>query len=188
MKKCYCCFCSPISSKKFRQRCQNCILRVHRDRWCECIFFKICFLFPAFRSFSKNIFRTFVKKTPNALSELRSMCPKKKFWRKVFPNLAFFVVLGPCVSFYWLSGRFLSPGSSKPNFTCPGERHKGSLIWWKCVIFFLFSDFEQKISTTLSELYSSCPQGPLVWMYFFQNLFSIPCLSEFQQKYFSDFC
>ena len=138
------------------ENCQNCILGVQRNRWCECTFYNVCLLFAAFRTLRKIIFRTFVRRTPTALSKLRSGS-KKKIDKNVFQTL-FFCRLRSCANFYWSSDRILSPGSSKLNFTCPGEHFKGSLIWWKSVIFFLVLHIGAKTSPMLSKLYSSFPE------------------------------
>ena len=145
-------FCSPISSKKFRQRCQNCIPRVQRNRWWKCIFFKICFLFPAFRTLSKNILGLLLERL-RTRSQNCGRCVQKEVLTKKFSKPCFFRSFYDFANFCWWSERNLSAGLSKLYFTCPGEHFMRSLfLMEKCYCFFLFSDFKQKNSTLLSKL------------------------------------
>ena len=123
----------------------------------ERFFFELLFSFPSLSVWSKW-FWTFVRRTPCALSKLRSIYLKKSFDENVFQTCFSSSVLRSCANFLWLSDRVFPAGLSKLDLICPCEHFKGTLVLWKRVIVFFFSDFERNDSKMLSKLKLSSPE------------------------------
>ena len=128
---------------KVLESCQNCILGVQRNHWCNWFPIIVFYSLP-FGLWAKMFFGLLLEglrpRCQNCV-----LCVQKGVLTKMFSKLWFFIVLGTCLNVFWLSDRTFSAGSSKLNFTCPGEHFKGSLILWKNIIVSFFSVSERKV-------------------------------------------
>ena len=139
------------------ESCQNCILGVQRNHWCNWFPIIVFYSLP-FGHWAKVFFRLlFEGVRPRCQNCV--LCVQKEVLTKMFSkHCLFFISLGPCANFYWFFDTIVSAGLSKLNFTCPGEHFKGSLILWKSVIVFFVLQLWAKVSPMLSKLFSSCPE------------------------------
>ena len=110
----------------------------------ERFFSNCCFPFQAFR-FGAQTFGLLLEGL-RARCRNCVLCIQKEVLTKTFSELAFFwLFLGACANFFWLSERLFPAGLSKLELICPGEHFKGSLNSRKNVIFFCSPISSEKI-------------------------------------------
>ena len=140
-------------------------------------FIELLYSIPCLSDLEQKIFRTFVRRTPNALSELRSMCPKRSFDENVFRTLLFLILLGFYSIFHWLSDKILSAGSSKLSFCMSRWSFQGKFYLWKSVIVFSVLRFRAKNFDNVVKTVFFVSRGTVGVNVFFSKFvfYSLPC-------------
>ena len=144
--------------------------------------------FPAHFDIERNVFGLLREILLSGILKLHFWCPG--FFSDFFPGklCSFFV------SVFWLwivqsfSRRF--PGNSiKRHSVCPEQQFEENGFPKFLFDLYLFRTFIKrtfgwfaKSSREFPKLPFRCPEEPLVWLGFFDCLYSIPCISDFEQK------
>ena len=163
--------------QKVLESCQNCILGVQRNIWCECIFLNYCILFPAFRILSKN-FSGLLLEGLRPRCQNCVVCVQKEVLTKSFCKPCFFfILLGFYSNFYWLTDRILSAGLSKLSFCMSRWSFQGKFNLWKRVIVFSVLRFRAKNFDNVAETIFIVSggsfrrfSGKLLWFLFFSDI------------------
>ena len=166
--------------QKVLEICQNCILGVKRNHWCNC-FPVIVFYSLPFGHWAKKFFRIlFEGVRPRCQNCV--LCVQKEVLTKIFSKPCFFsIILGLCLIFNWLSDKILSAGLSKLSFTCPGDQFKEWLILWKKCYCFLCSPY---LSKKLRQCCRNCiHRVQMKFPKIFSKSVTVSIFSDFEQNF-----